>query len=95
MIEVKDKFGRVMQKISVSKQQEKEALESKIKAVQDKAELLQPPKKRRKPKKVTPPKRRMSFTECQLKYADQLVLIDPMKDMKQPTLTDLHTIRKM
>jgi len=37
----------------------------------------------------------MSFTECQLKYADQLVLIDPMKDMKQPTLTDLHTIRKM
>jgi hypothetical protein len=37
----------------------------------------------------------MSFTECQLKYADKLLLIDPMKEMKKPTITDLITVKKM
>jgi hypothetical protein len=53
------------------------------------------PKPRRRPKKVAPLKRKMSFTTCQLKYAEDLQLEDPLKNVKKPTLTDLVTIKKM
>jgi len=37
----------------------------------------------------------MSFATSQLKYAEDLQLEDPLKDVKKPTLTDLVTIKKM
>ena len=84
VIEVKDKFGRVMQKL----------VSGKAKSQEKKSESKSP-KRRAKPKKVAPIKRKMSFTECQLKYLDKLILIDPMAEMKKPTRLDLLTIKKM
>ena len=46
------------------------------------------PSKNRPPIKLEPPKVRRTFSECQMKYHGADDMFNPMKNIKQPTLTD-------
>ena len=50
------------------------------------------PSKNRLPVKKAPPKLRLSFTECQMKYYGAKDIYNPINNMKGPKLTDKYII---
>lgn len=53
------------------------------------------PSKSRRPIKKEPPKLRLSFTECQMKYYGAKDVYNPLHNQKGPTLTDQYIIEFM
>ena len=53
------------------------------------------PNANRKPVKVPPLKRKMSFSTCQLEYHDCLDMKNPLENGGKPTMMELETIKEM